>query len=268
VARPAWVPGTRGLRRVQALGRPPAPAGMLPAGRAAFHRQGAPRCRGLSCPAGAALPRDSPRVTQAHPVGREADAAGGALLERRPHALPMGRAAVSHRDLAWRPGERRERLARVDLADAHRKTLPGHQGQCAREAMIGAWGAWGLHTAGVDHAKAPPLWQGGHGESGEQAPPPRFHPWTPGTHALRHRLVRPGLLQGRQGAGHLAQRWVQAIREEDHPSELRGCLALLGPPKRLACAGHLHGLRGEVWQKCLAERIWCGQGQRQGTSLL
>jgi hypothetical protein len=81
-------------------------------------------------------------------------------------------------------------------------------------------------------------------------------------------LVRHGLIQGRQGACHLAQGLIQATIEEDDTQELRGCLDLLGPHKRFACACHLHGLRGEVLPKFLQERLWICQGQLHETLLL
>ena len=163
VALPAFLPGTIGLLRVQAIGMHPAPYCMLTACRAAFHRQGAQRFHVLSFQGGAKLQRHSHRITQDHTEGIETYDEICSLLDRRTHALTMGIAAVSHSDIAWRQGEMLERFARVDIADEHLEKLQGHQVHRDMEAMIGACGAWGLNTAGVDHDKAPPLRQGIHG---------------------------------------------------------------------------------------------------------
>jgi len=210
VALPAFLPGTIGLLRIQAIGMHPAPHLMLAACPTEFHCQGAQRFRVLAFQGGAQLQRRSHRVTQYHTAGIEADDKIGSLLDRRTHALTMSIAAVGHGHIAWSQGEMLERFARVDIADEHLEKLQRHQVHRDMEAMIGACGAWGLNTAGVDHHKAPPLRQGLHGGQRKHAPQHRFDPWTTGTQALRHRLVRHGLIEGCKGACHLAQGFVQA----------------------------------------------------------
>jgi hypothetical protein len=166
VALPACVPGTVGVLRVQAIGVPLAPPRLLAAWRAACHRQGTPRFQALAFPGGAPLHRRSCRVTADHTEGLEADDAVGSLLDRRTQALPRRITTVGSGDIAGRQGARRERCARVDIADAHREQRQGHQVQRAREALIGAGGAGGLQAAGVKHHQAPPRGQGLHGGQG------------------------------------------------------------------------------------------------------
>jgi hypothetical protein len=100
----------------------------------------------------------------------------------------------------------------VDLADQHLATLPGHQGHGAVQAMSRACRPWSLHTPGVEDHQAPPRGQGLYGGHGAHLPEPCLHPRSTGPHALRHRLVRDGLIQGRKGPCHLASGWVQATR--------------------------------------------------------
>src|SRR5215470_17272065 len=171
----------------------PAPRLMVAVCGAEVHSEGAQRVRMLSFQGGAQLQRRSHRVTQDHTEGIETYDEIGSLLDRRTHALTMGIAAVGHGDSAGRQGEMLERFARVDIADEHLEKLQGHQGHCDMAALIGAWGAWSLKTAGVDHHKAPPRGQGLYGGPGEPLPSPRFHPRTTGPQALCHRLVRHGL---------------------------------------------------------------------------
>ena len=63
-----------------------------------------------------------------------------------------------------------ERFAGVDIADQHLDKLQGQQVHRDMQAMIGAFGAWRLNTAGVDNHKAPPRGQGLHGGHGEHLP--------------------------------------------------------------------------------------------------
>src|SRR4029453_1971802 len=105
---------------------------------------------------------------------------------------------------------------------------------------------------------------------GQRQHPPwhRLHPRTTRPQALRHRLVRDGLIQCRKGPRHLTQGFVQATIEEDHSQELRGRLDLLGPHKGFELPRHLRRLGWQVLQKFLKERIWICQGQLHGMLLL
>jgi hypothetical protein len=237
---------------------------MLAACRVECHHQSAQRFHTLAFQGGAQRQWRSRRVPQYHTEGIEADDEICALLERRTHALALRIAAVGHGDIARSEGEMLERFAGMDIADQHLEKLQGHQVHRDVQAMIGAYRAWGLNTTGVDDHKAPPRGQGRHGGQGEHLPEHRFHPQTTGPQALRYRLVRHGLIQGRKGACYLAQGFVQPTIQEDHPQELRGGLNLLGPHKCFEGACHLPCLRGEVLQKFLKERIWICQGQLHG----
>src|SRR5437867_12127187 len=143
---PAFVTGTIGLLRVQAIGVHPAPHLMLAACRAEFHRQGAKRFRFLAFQGGAQLQRRSRSVTQYHTEGIESYDELCSLLDRRTHALAMGIASVCHGDIAWSQGEMLERFAGVDIADQHLDKLQGQQVHCDMEAMVCACGSWGLNT--------------------------------------------------------------------------------------------------------------------------
>ena len=129
-----------------------------------------------------------------------------------------------------------------DSADEHLDQWQGPEVHREMEAMVCAFGAWGLKTAGGDAHKAQPCGQCLHGGHGAHLPQQSVDPWTTGAQARRHRLVGHGLIQGRNGAGHLAQGFVQATLEEDHTQELRWCLDLFGPHTRVEFARHLHGL--------------------------
>ena len=214
---PACVPGTIGVLDVQAIGMHPAPYLMLAACRAECHRQGAQRFHALAFQGGAQLQWRSRRVPQYYTEGMEAYDEIGSLLERRTHALALRIAAVCHGDIARSERAMLERFAGVDIADQHLEKLQGHQVHRDVQAMIRACRTWGLHTAGVDDHKAPPRGQGRHSGHGEHLPEHRLHPRTTGPQALRHRLVRHGLIQGRKGACYLAQGFVQPTIEEDHP---------------------------------------------------
>ena len=156
---------------------------------------------------GQGLPR---RVIQYHTEGVEAHDELGPLLHRLTHALGMGIAAIRHGDIACLQREMLARFARVDIADEHLDQLQGPEVHRDMEAMVCGFGSWGLNTAGVDAHKAQPCGQCIHGGHGEHLPQQSFDPWTTGAQALRHRLVCNGLIQGRKGAGHLAQGCVQA----------------------------------------------------------
>src|SRR4029077_17774884 len=101
MALPAFVPGTIGLLRVQAIGVHPAPHRMLTACGAELHRQGAQRFHMLSFQGGAQLQRRSRRVTHYHTEGIESYDELCSLLDRRAHALTMRIASVCHGDIAW-----------------------------------------------------------------------------------------------------------------------------------------------------------------------
>ena len=65
--------------------------------------------------------------------------------------LLMGIASVCHGNITRSQGEMLERFAGVDIADQHLDKLQGQQVHRDMQAMIGAFGAWRLNTAGVDN---------------------------------------------------------------------------------------------------------------------
>src|SRR5919197_1314551 len=136
------------------------------------------------------------------------------------------------------------------------------------EAMIGACGSWGLNTAGINNHKAAPRWQRVSLGQRQHPPEQRLHPRTTRAQALRHRLVRDGLVQRRKGPRPLTQRFVQATIQEDHPHEVLRRFDLLGPHKGFELPRHLRRLGWQVLQKFLKERIWICQGQLHGMRLL
>src|SRR5262249_32182301 len=190
------------------------------------------------------------------------------LRDRRMQALALGRAAVGYGDIAWRQGKMLEGFASVDVADHHLEKLQGPEVHRDMEAMVGAGGAWSLNTAGINDHKAVSRRPYVFLEPRQHPPEHRWHPRTTRAPALRHRLVRDGLVQRRQGPRYLTQGFIQATIEEDHPQELLGRFDLLGPHKGFELPRHLRCLGWQVLQKFLKERIWICQGQRHGRLLL
>src|SRR5262245_60535815 len=99
MALPAFVPSPIGLLGVQAIGVHPAPHLMLASWPMEDHHQGAQRFWGLSFQGGTQLQRCSRRIPQYHAEGIESYDEIGALLDRRPHALALGIAAVGYGDI-------------------------------------------------------------------------------------------------------------------------------------------------------------------------
>ena len=153
---PAFLPGTIGLLHMQAIGVYPAPYLLLAACCVERHCQSAERCHFLALQGDAQLQRRSRRVTQDHTEGIEPYDEVCPLCHCCPHALALGIATVCHGDIAWPQGKMLAGCTGVDVADQHLEKLQGQQVHGDVEAMVGAWGSWGLKTAGINDHKAVP----------------------------------------------------------------------------------------------------------------
>src|SRR5262245_35185005 len=103
-----------------------------------------------------------------------------------------------------------ECFSRVDVADQYLEKLQGQEVHRNMKAMVGACGAWGLNTAGINDHQAAPRWQRVALGQWQHPPEYRLHPRPTRAQALRHRLVCDGLVQRRKDPRHLTQGFVQA----------------------------------------------------------
>jgi hypothetical protein len=93
----------------------------------------------------------------------------------------MGLATIRQGDIAGSQRQMCERFTRVDIPDEHLDKRYGPQVPRDRQTMVGAWGAWGLHAAGVDHDTTALWGQGLDGSHGEHPPQQRVDPWPTGS---------------------------------------------------------------------------------------